>query len=66
MNAPISVTYARLGDLLDPLLQLGLLATAALIVIARSLGPQLSAGPPDADLPCLANQIDELPPESRP
>ena len=66
MDPAIAVSNPRLRDLLDPLLQVGLIGAAALVVVAGSFGPQNTAGPPDAHLPRGPNFIHQLPSPSRP
>ena len=66
MDAAIAVTHPRLGDLLHPLLQVGLIGAASTIVVARPLRLEHPAGPPDADLPSVADIVDELPAPVRP
>ena len=66
MDTAIAVPNPRLRDLLDPLLEVGLIGTLATIVVAGSFCPEHAAGPPDVDLPCAANIIDQLAPPIRP
>jgi hypothetical protein len=66
MDPAIAIAYARLRDLLDPLLEVGLIGASTTIVVARSLGPKHCAGSPDANLAGAANVIDELAPPIRP
>ena len=66
MDAPIAVAHARLGDLLRPLLQLGLIGAAPTVMVARSFRPKHAARPPDADLPRAPDIIDPLPAPIRP
>ena len=55
-----------LRDLPDALFELGLIGATTTIVVAGSFRPEHGAGPPDADLPCAANLIDQLPSPIRP
>ncbi len=66
MDQSVAATEAHLGDLPDPLLQIGVIGVAATIMVARSLRPKHPACPPYADLPRAANNGDELPPPIRP
>lgn len=66
MDVAIAVTHPRLGDLLHPFLQLGLIGAACTIVVARSLRAEHPAGPPNADLSCAPDIVDELPAPVRP
>ena len=66
MDAAIAVTHPRLGDLLHPLLQVGLIRATPTIVVARPLRPKHSTGPPDADLPCAPDGVDGLSAPVRP
>ena len=66
MDAAIAVAHARLGNLPDPFLEVGLIYSLATIVVARSFRPERSASTPDADLPSAANIIDQLAPPIRP
>jgi len=66
MDTAIAVPNPRLRDLLDPLLEVGLIHAFATIVVAGSFRPRHAAGSPYADLPCAANIIDQLAPPIRP
>lgn len=66
MDSAIAVPHARLGDLLHPLLQIGLIRAATTIVVARSLRPKHAARPSDADGPDAPDVVDELTPPIRP
>jgi len=66
MDTAIAVSDTRLGDLLDPLPQFGLIGLAATVVVTGTLRPKNGTGPADADLPCASNIIDQLPSPIRP
>jgi hypothetical protein len=66
VDQSVAATQAHLGDLPDPLLQVGVIGVAATIMVARSLRPKQPACPPYADLPRAANNGEELPPPIRP
>lgn len=66
MDATIAVTHSRPGDLLHPLLQVGLIRAAPTIVVARPLRPEHSTGSPDTDLPCAPDGVDQLPTPVKP
>jgi hypothetical protein len=54
VDTPVAVAYPRFRDLFDPLLQFGLVAATALVVIARSFIFQHRAGAPGAHSPAAA------------
>jgi len=58
MDTAIAVPHPRLRDLLDPLLEVGLIGALATILVAGPFRPKHAAGPPYADLPGVANIID--------
>ena len=66
MDPAIAVAHARLGDLLHPLLQVGLIGTATTVVVARSFRPKHAASPSDTDGPDAPDIVDELASPIRP
>lgn len=66
MDTAIAVPNPRLRDLLDPLLEVGLIGTLATIVVSGSFRPEHAAGPPGADLLGAANIIGQLAAPIRP
>ena len=61
MDTPIAVAHPRLGNLLHPFLQVGLIRMASTIMVARPFRPKHAARPSDADDPGASKIIDELP-----
>ena len=61
MDTPIAVAHPRLGNLMHPFLQVGLIRSASTIMVARPFRPKHAARPSDADDPGASKIIDELP-----
>ena len=66
MNASIAIAHARLADALDPLLEIGLIASLRLVDVERAVDPQGRAGSPDRYLPFAAQFVDKFAFASRP
>lgn len=62
VNAPIAVAHTRLGNLLDPILQIGLRRTRGFKLVARPACAEHIARPPDADLPDTTQLINQRAP----
>jgi hypothetical protein len=62
----IAVPNPCLRNLLDPLLEVGLIGALATIMVTGSFRPKHAASPAYADLPCAAEIIDQLAPPIRP
>ncbi|MNL53591.1 hypothetical protein D3C87_1768530 [compost metagenome] len=65
MYRPIPVADQGLTDLLDPQLEVGLLAALGLVGIEGAINPQGFAGPTHRHLPGLPHHIDKLAPAGR-
>lgn len=66
MHTPIPIADPGLADLLDPQLEIGLLAALGLVGVEGAVNPQGFAGPTYRYLPGLPHHIDKLAPAGRP
>jgi hypothetical protein len=66
MYTPIAIPDPRRADLLDPELEIGLLAALGLVGVEGTIDPQDVAGPTHRHLPDLPHLIHKLAPASRP
>ena len=65
MHTPIPVANPGLADLLDPELEIGLLAALGLIGVDGAINPQRLAGPTHRDLPGLPHHVNKPAPTGR-
>jgi hypothetical protein len=66
MDSAIFVSHPRLADVLDPVLESGLVATLRLVDIKCSIDPKGRTGAPDRDFPVTSNPVNKLAFAARP